>query len=381
MICIQQAHCYTPQDQGIQDVLIAGGQIVAMGRHLHYPDAKQIDGRGMILTPGLIDQHVHITGGGGEGGFQTRAPEIQLSALIRAGITTVGGLLGTDGTTRSVENLIAKAKALKAEGVSVVAMTGSYGYPSVTLTGDVKKDIVFIEEVIGVKLALSDHRCSHPTLQEFIRLASDVRVAGMISGKAGILVLHMGDEPQGLDLIFEALDQTALPVQLFHPTHVSRNPQLFEQALQLLKRGGWIDLTCGDQPQESCGANLDQARRRQLDLSRITISSDGQGSWSDYDEQGNLRRIGISSVGALMKEWIRLVQDYHFSIPEALSFVTVNPARALQLKRKGTIALGMDADVLLLDEKTWQLQTVIAAGRIMMENGRLQVRGTFEEAF
>ena len=139
MICIQQAHCYTPQDQGIQDVLIAGGQIVAMGRHLHYPDAKQIDGRGMILTPGLIDQHVHITGGGGEGGFQTRAPEIQLSALIRAGITTVGGLLGTDGTTRSVENLIAKAKALKAEGVSVVAMTGSYGYPSVTLTGDVKK--------------------------------------------------------------------------------------------------------------------------------------------------------------------------------------------------------------------------------------------------
>ena len=58
----------------------------------------------------------------------------------------------------SEENLVSKAKALKEEGLSVYCLTGSYGYPSVTLTGDVKKDILFIDEVIGVKLALADHR-------------------------------------------------------------------------------------------------------------------------------------------------------------------------------------------------------------------------------
>src|SRR5690606_3180786 len=102
-------------------------------------------------VPGLIDNHVHITGGGGEGSFKTRVPEITLSKLIEAGITTVVGLLGTDATTRSVENLVAKAKALKEEGVSVYVHTGSYEFPSVTLTGQIKKDIVFIEEIIGAK--------------------------------------------------------------------------------------------------------------------------------------------------------------------------------------------------------------------------------------
>lgn len=377
MILIRSAHLYAPKDMGIQDILIAGGQIVRIGRGLDCPLAEIIEADGRILTPGFIDQHIHITGGGGEGGFHTKTPEVQLSALIRGGITSLVGLLGTDGLSRSVENLIAKAKALKEEGLSVYACTGSYGYPSVTLTGDVKKDIMFIDEVIGVKLALADHRSSHVTFEELIRLASDVRVAGMLSGKAGLMILHMGDDPQGLSKVFKALKETAVPAKVFHPTHVTRSPELYRQALQLLEMGGWIDLTCGSAKEKSCGEYILQAKQKGLNLERMTISSDGQGSWSNYNEDGQLLEIGVSSVGALHQEVCRMVQENGFALEEALRFVTSNAAAAMELRRKGSIAEGYDADVLLLNQDL-SLDTMIARGQILMQNQKLLVRGTYE---
>lgn len=377
MILIRSAHLYAPKDMGIQDILIAGGQIVRIGRGLDCSLAEVIDADGRILTPGFIDQHIHITGGGGEGSFHTKTPEVQLSALIRGGITSLVGLLGTDGLSRSVENLIAKAKALKEEGLSVYACTGSYGYPSVTLTGDVKKDIMFIDEVIGVKLALADHRSSHVTFEELVRLASDVRVAGMLSGKAGLMILHMGDDPQGLSKVFKALKETAVPAKVFHPTHVTRSPELYRQALQLLEMGGWIDLTCGSRKEKSCGEYILQAKQKGLNLERMTISSDGQGSWSNYDENGQLLEIGVSSVGALHQEVCRMVQENGFGLEDALQFVTSNAAAAMELRRKGSIAEGYDADVLLLNQDL-SLDTMIARGRILMQNQKLLVRGTYE---
>lgn len=139
----------------------------------------------MIL--GIIDNHVHITGGGG-GRFKKRVPELPLSSLLKGGITTVVGLMGTDGITRSVESLLSRVKTLREEGITTYMHTGSYGYPSVTLTVSVQKDITFIEEIIGMKIALADHRSSFVTQEELARLASQARVAGMVSGKAVLLL-------------------------------------------------------------------------------------------------------------------------------------------------------------------------------------------------
>ena len=165
MILIKNAEIYTPKYIGKKDVLICGEKIECIKDSIEdLPGwCEIIDGENKILTPGLIDQHVHITGGGGEGSFHTRTPELNLSEMIKGGITTVIGLLGTDGLTRSVENLYAKAAALTEEGVSAYMLTGAYGYPSPTITGEIDKDIVFIKEVLGVKLAVSDHRAPNVT--------------------------------------------------------------------------------------------------------------------------------------------------------------------------------------------------------------------------
>lgn len=376
MLQIKNAHVYTPKDQGIQDVWIAGGKIEAVSKTLPLIDGIDcIDATGKILTPGLIDRHVHITGGGGEGGFCTQAPAVTASRLVHGGLTTVVGLLGTDGITRSVENLVAKAKALKEQGISVYCMTGAYGYPSTTITDSVQKDIVFVEEIIGCKLALSDHRSSHVTLEELMRLASDVRVTGMLSKKAGILTLHLGDEKQGLQMVMDILDQTDIPIKTFQPTHVNRNPALLQQAIGFAKRGGTIDITCDST--EGVYQALMKIKEEGVCIDRVTLSSDGQGSWSKYDAQGNLLQIGVSDVDTIYKQIVYLVKQKNWSMEDALVLGCRNVAKVLELyPQKGVIQKDSDADLLLWD-KDLNLDMVIAQGHILMKDGKLLTKEIF----
>lgn len=380
MLLIKNIDVYSPEFIGRKDVLIVNGKISLIEENIE-PFSRKIeviDGSGKKLIPGLIDNHVHITGGGGEGSFKTRVPEITLSRLIEGGITTVVGLLGTDSTTRSVENLVAKSKALKEEGISAYAHTGSYGYPSVTLTGSVKKDISFIEEIIGVKIAISDHRAPSITNEELSRLASDARVAGMLSGKAGIVVVHMGDGEKGLKPINDILEETEIPRRIFRPTHVNRREELLVEAFEFAKGGGFIDLTCGIYEDLAPRKVITRAVEEGVPLENITISSDGYGSWSRYDEYGRLIKIGVSSVSSLYKELKTMVVEEKMVLEEALKYFTSNVSKSLNLHpKKGSITEEADADLLIID-KNMNLDSVIAGGRVMLKDGEIIVKGTYE---
>lgn len=380
MILIKNVEIYSPEYKGKKDVFISGGKISLIEDNIDFNNdkIKVIDGSNKKLTPGFIDQHVHITGGGGEGSFKTRAPEITLSKLTKGGITTVVGLLGTDGTTRSVENLVAKAKALKEEGITVFAHTGSYEYPTITITGSIKRDIAFIDEIIGVKLALSDHRAPNVSNIELQRVASDARVAGMLSGKAGIVVLHMGDGKRGLKPVNEILEETEIPMKTIRPTHVNRRKELLIEAFDYAKRGGKIDLTCGMKDDLTPGKCIKMAEDINVPKENITISSDGYGSWSKYDEAGNLIKMGVSSVSSLHEEFKNMVEELGFTIEEALTYITSNVAKGLEVyPRKGCISEGSDADILLLDENL-NIDTVIANGNLMIEDKEILVYGSYE---
>lgn len=380
MILIKNIEVFAPENVGTKDILIVNGKITLIDDNINKftEKIKIIDGTDKKLLPGFIDNHVHITGGGGEGSFKTRVPEITLSKLIEGGITTVVGLLGTDSTTRNVENLVAKAKALKEEGISVYALTGSYGYPSVTITGSVKKDIAFIDEIIGVKIALSDHRSPSVSNDELARLASDARVAGMLSGKAGIVTAHMGNGSAGLALINEVLEKTEIPVKTIRPTHVNRKKELLLEAYEYAKKGGIIDLTCGISDDMSPASAIIQAEQNNVPLENITVSSDGYGSWSNYDEYGNLKEIGVSSVSSIFNEFKYMVNKLNINIEKALMFFTVNVSKALEIyPKKGTIQEGSDADLLIVDEEL-KIETVIAKGTLMLHKGEILIKGTYE---
>ena len=381
MLLIKGAEVYAPEYLGKKDVLIAGEKIERIGEDLpEYEGCQVIEGTGRIVAPGFIDRHVHITGGGGEGSFHTQAPQVQLSDLIRGGVTTVVGLLGTDGISRSTENLVAKAKALKEEGISAYCCCGAYGHPGPTITGSISRDIMFVDEIIGLKLAVSDHRAPNITVDELIRLGSDVRTAGMLSGKAGFVCLHMGGDDRALSPVFEALERTSIPVKTFQPTHVGRAKKLQEDAFKLAKMGGTIDFTCGqfEEKIKELAASLRAAKEAGVPMDKVTISSDGQGSWSNYDAAGNLTEMGVSSVDTMYRQVVYQVQNENMSLEEALSLGTRNVAKALEVyPKKGAVHVGSDADVLVLNGDL-SMNTVIARGSLMMQDGVLLKKGTYE---
>ncbi len=377
---IKNARIYAPNDLGIKDILICNDKVIEVDSNIKFRhnDLEIVDTSGKIIIPGIIDQHIHVTGGGGEGSFKTRVPEVMLSELIRSGITTVVGLLGTDTTTRSVENLLAKTKALKEEGINAYCLTGGYEYPSPTITGSVKKDITFIEEILGVKLAISDHRASLITKNEFKKLVSDVRVAGMFSGKSSYVKLHMGNSSERFTVINEILSETDISISHFRPTHVGRRMELFKEAMNFAKKGGIIDITAGD-GSNICPLNelILLAKENEVPFNNITLSSDGRGSWSTYDKMGRLEKIGHSACDTVYKSISSFVTEGILSFEEALTLGTKNVASALNLKGRGVIEKNSFADLLILDADL-SLNSVIIGGNFMMKNKKLITKGTYE---
>ena len=351
---IKNAHIYAPADTGCQDLLLAGRKIVHMAPSIgELPfDCTVIDVSGAKVTTGFIDQHIHITGGGGEGSFATRVPEIQLSQLITAGTTTVIGLLGTDGVTRSMENLLAKARGLEEEGISTWIYSGAYPADSGHITGTLRSDIVLIDKILGGKVAMSDHRSSMPSTQAYASLAAEARIGGMLSGKAGVLHIHMGDG--------------------------NRNPMLYKQTIQFALQGGIIDLTCG---MTGSAIPVPQAVKQALDagvpLERLTLSSDGNGSMPKFNENNELIGLTAAAPRYLYEEMLSIVKAGVLPFDKALQLITCNVADALKLEDKGRIAVGKDADLIVWNDDL-TLNKVFARGRLMVDEGQAIVKGTFE---
>lgn len=389
MLLIRSADVYAPEHIGVRDLLIAQGAILAMEKHIDLRcsalKAEEIDASRLIACPGLVDQHLHAIGGGGEAGPYSRTPEVQLSTVVSSGVTTVIGVLGTDGTSRHSESLLAKVRALETEGISAYMLTGSYELPVHTMTGDVRRDIILIDKVLGVgEIALSDHRSSQPTLSELKRLVTQARLGGMLSGKAGVVQFHMGVGEAGLSMLFRLLDETEIPARHLIPTHINRSARLMEEGMAFAKRGGYIDLTSGIRSCDGFEGCVGPAAAIRLCLeggvpmNHVTMSSDGNGSMAVHDEEGRVQRLLVVPQSSLLEELRAAVTEHAVPLETALGVCTRNAAEANGLyPAKGALRPGSDADLLLLNPDL-TLSTVVARGRVMLHQGRLLARGTFE---
>jgi isoaspartyl dipeptidase IadA len=389
MKLIQGAAVYAPEYLGVRDALIEGSRIRKIADKIPVAEAYEvqvIDGNGMLLFPGFIDGHVHILGGGGEGGYHTRTPEIMLTDITSGGVTTVVGCLGTDGTTRTMASLLAKARGLEEEGITAYIYTGSYQVPVRTLTGSILDDLVLIDKVVGCgEIALSDHRSSQPTCEEFARIVGDTRVGGILSGKAGLVNIHMGDGERMLSCLRYVVKNTEIPPSNMLPTHINRSTRLLKDGMDYAKTlGGYVDLTTSSDPdyleedEVKASTGLKFLLEQGVPEHQITFSSDGQGSMPIFDRDGNFLGLGVGKVTSLYREVRDAILKEKVDITQALRTVTSNPAALLKLTRKGRVAVGCDADLVLVRQEDLQIHTVLAKGRRMVQNGAAVRKGTFE---
>lgn len=386
---LKNAHVIAPEDLGVKDILVAGEKIAMIGEGLSLPavyDCEVVDCKGNYVVPGFIDSHVHLIGGGGEGGYATRTPEIQLTDITTSGVTTVLGLLGTDGVTRHVASLLAKARGLEDEGITAYIYSGSYEIPTPTITGSVRNDIILIDKVIGTgEIAMCDHRSSQSPKEAYQQITAEARVGGMLSGKAGVVNMHLGDGEDGLKMLYEITKNGEIPKTQIIPTHVNRNKRLFKEAIEWAKQGGIMDVTSSVSPESGSSHSVKsseavkQALEAGVNIENITMSSDGNGSMPIFDEAGNNIGVGVASQISILNEFRDMVQKENIAITDAIKIITSNIAKFTKLyPRKGCLANNSDADILVLD-KDLQLQHVWARGTHMVENGKPIVFGTFEK--
>jgi beta-aspartyl-dipeptidase (metallo-type) len=385
MELLRNIDLYDPTPKGHSHLLVGGERILWVGDEA--PDLPKTLGvverdlEGRRIIPGLVDCHVHLTGGGGEAGMHSRVPPLRLSRITSGGVTTVIGLLGTDDTVRSPAELVATARGLNEQGLSAWCYTGGYHVPPVTLTGSVRSDIAHIDLMIGVgELAISDHRSSQPTLDELLRVAGDAHVAGMMTRKAGIIHLHVGSGPRGLELVRQAIRGSELPPSVFHPTHVNRRKALFDEAMALAKGGCAIDITAFPVEEGEDAWSAPEALTRYLEAglppARVTISSDSGGCLPVFDADGRVIHMDVGRPSA-MAEVLKTLLDCGQPLERVLPAFTSNPANLLLLARKGHLTSGSDADLVVLDEDG-TVRDVMARGRWHVQEGRSLVRGTFE---
>ncbi|HEX7151266.1 MAG TPA: amidohydrolase family protein [Thermoanaerobaculia bacterium] len=362
MLILDNGDVYAPDPLGRVPILISGGRIAKIGGFdvrtvASELDCEVIDASGWIIAPGLIDPHSHLIGGSGEEGFATQTPEIHASELWTSGITTVVGTLGTDTTTKTLPALLSRVKALREEGIGALMWTG--GYDGRSLTASMRDDVILIDEVIGFgEIAIADRRSLHFTAHELARMATDCYVAGTLTGKAGVLHLHVGDGEHRLGVLRAVLDGYEVRPSTLYPTHVERNELLMAEAIELTRRGVPIDLDVYE---------MDLARwmrfylERGADLSLITASSDA----------------AIKSPHILLEQIRSLVMEKVLPLQQALAVATANTARVLKLHDRGMLAPGTRADFIALDASSLDLVCVGCNGAIVMRDGRLVRREKF----
>lgn len=370
---LKKAAVYSPEYLGKKDILFCYDKIVAIDEEiseLSIKNTEVIDCSGKIVFPGFIDLHVHIDGGGGEGGYTTRTDAADAKDILSNGTTTVVGILGADSVTRNAASLYARARRLELDGLSTYMYTGSYQVPVTTLTGSIQSDIVFVDKIIGVgEICLEDSRAFEPTFDEICRISAQTRNGALISGKAGLVHFHMGDGDRGLEYLFRLIRETGIPKAHFLPTHVNRRHKLFEQAVEYLQEGGYIDLTAGFIPSKEepdCVATYDAIKRlisTGSDISRVTMSSDAYGSVPVFDDKGNVISSTTVKTKILFQELKTAIVELGVDTEKAVSIITRNAAEVLKIdNRKGSLEVGKDADCVICD-KDLNIIKVFAMGK------------------
>ena len=380
MLLIKNTNLYSPTFLGKKDILISNGKIVAIEDEItkHNVFSEVWDAQGLTTTPGFIDQHIHVIGAGGKHGFASMTPQLHLGELIKCGTTSVVGLLGTDGSTRSIKTLYSKIQALNQEGISAYMYTGYYGLDKVYLMNSLQEDMIYIDCILGCKIAISDIRSSYPSALELLRLLRNVRVGGMLSGKKGILHLHLGALSSKMDLLFEIVENYEFPIEHISPTHVGRTKDLFEQAIIFAKMGGMIDITTGASKYTDPYKSVLYALENNVSIDNITFSSDGNAGLDKLDDNNNLVGFRSAPFDKNLEEVINLHKLGGVAFEDSLKLITSNPAKNLGLKSKGHVKNNFDADLCFFDSDL-KLSSVIANGKFMMKDDDLAVKGSFEK--
>ncbi|GAA2698989.1 amidohydrolase family protein [Micromonospora olivasterospora] len=370
-----------PQPAGTGDVVVAGRDILEVGppgpTSGMAAQATVVDCAGLLIAPGVVDGHLHILGGGGGSGYHTRIPELPADVIVEAGTTSCVGMPGVDPITKNPEALLARAYALPATGPRAWAMAGGFHWPPPTVTGSILRDLHLLPHLVGVKIALYEHKATAPGPTELARLLRELEWVAGATGKAGLLHVHLGTAVGDPDLLARALDESGADPGRVQVTHANYTPDTLGLATRLGGLGCRVDVNPLINPDRITGAiapvdAIAALLAGGVPAGQLTLSSDGNASVPRTLPGGDIEPFAyrvelLPTVRALVAAGV-------LDLPDALALVTANPAAALRLDSAGphgigTLRTGGPADIVVL-EPDLRVRHVYRDGEQLVRDGR-----------
>jgi beta-aspartyl-dipeptidase (metallo-type) len=258
-----------------------------------------------------------------------------------------------DTLTKTMSAMLAGVKAFKEAGVSGYAYTGGYEIPPRSLTESARTDILYVEEIIGTgEVAIADRRAPEPSADTFAKIIIDSYVAGLLSNKAGVTRVHVGDGRRRLQTIRDVFERHEIKHESLYLTHIERSKELVLEGIELAKKGTFLDFDIHDNDLEvwykyyvESGGPLD----------KLSFSSDG----------------GICSPTEIWNEVRKCSLSHKCFFGQMISHMTAVPAAALKLKNKGHIRAGADADIVVAEKNELVAVHVMANGKFCMKDAQL----------
>jgi dihydroorotase len=395
-ILIKDGYIIDPSQEfdGVGDILIEDGKIkeVALQKAPHYlpltkegkrggndPEPRIINAKGLIIMPGLIDMHVHLR----EPGFEYKESiQTGTMAAVKGGFTTVccmpntfpvndnasvtefikrkasqeghcavlpigaitkeqkGGELAEIGTMRNegciafsddgqpVMNSLIMRRALE--------YSKSFDVPIISHSEDLtlSEDGVMNEGVISITLGLK----GIPVEAEQIMIFRDILLAELTGGR--LHIAHVSTEGS-VNLIRNAKNRGANVTAETCPHYFS----LTEDAVQGYNTNAKVN------PPLRTARDIAAIKKGLKDGTIDVIATDHAPHHRDEKmREFDSAPFGISGLETAIGLSLRLVQEGILSLRQLIEKMTLNPAKILRIQ-KGTLRAGMDADILVVDEK------------------------------
>jgi len=377
-LAIRGGHLVCPANgtDGVTDVYVRGGAIVAVGPESPPAAEAVIDASGMVMCPGLVDVHVHLREPGGE---HKETIETGTRAAVHGGFTWVGAMPNTTPAPDRPETVAEIRRRIRRSAWCRVGVIGAatVGNDRATLSDFAALAAAGCVAISDDALMLRTRAQRRETLLRcaelglvFIAHAEDEELSaggvmhqGAVSRALGVPGQHPETELRALEAWREAWDGPGRP-----PLHIAH----LSTAAGAAFLRDWPDgptaetaphyLALTDQAVAEHGANArmnpplrtEEDRQALIEAVRdgtISIIATDHAPHSPEEKARGLAEAPFGVVGletALSVVLAELVEPGLLSLPEALRRLTAAPADLLGL-RLGRIEVGAPADLLVFD--------------------------------
>ena len=323
--------------EGAQDIAVQDGQIAAIAPSISSDEAlRVVDVSGSVVTPGLIDVHIHVFDAITVNGLD---PDL---VGVRAGVTTLvdAGTSGSATFGAFPRHIIPNAHTEIVPFLHI-CQTGLATIPDIIAEGSIDMDATqrVLDEHQGLIRGVKA-RMVTPALDIFGMEMP--KLAKRAAREAGVkLMVHIGDtqkqyDPTVIRDLLPIIDEGDIITHLFTPNPggvLDANGKLVPEAREAADRGVWFDTAYGR-------SNFAfDVGRRVLDQGLVPhcIST-------DLTVQG--RPTTVHSMTDMMSRFL----GFGFTLEQVVTMCTANPARAIgEEDRLGSLAVGRQADISVLD--------------------------------